>query len=115
MQSKFNRCFDRWILSDTSNPICSDHTEFDKCMKKGAKDCDVENSSIVKEILKVYDEICTYNTTMNTMYHKHKDCLFVKERELSSHCLASILRKISAIRFRSREDYKTEVMKVVCK
>ncbi|GFX69277.1 uncharacterized protein TNCV_3564531 [Trichonephila clavipes] len=50
--------------------FCRDHTEFDKCMKRGAKDCGVEDSSIVKELLKVYDEICTYNTTMNA---SHRD------------------------------------------
>ncbi|PRD23201.1 UNVERIFIED_CONTAM: hypothetical protein NCL1_47056 [Trichonephila clavipes] len=92
----------------------SDHTEFDKCMKRGAKDCGVEDSSIVKELLKVYDEICTYNTTMNAMYHKHKGCLFPKKDVLTSHCLENIARKISTIRFSGRENYKTEVMKVIC-
>ncbi|GFR04279.1 uncharacterized protein TNCT_284531 [Trichonephila clavata] len=114
-QKKFNRCSDAWIMQDMKNPICSDHTAFDKCMKKGVKDCDVENSSIVKELVKVYEEICSNNTTMNTIYHKHKYCLFERERALTAHCLAPIIRKISAIRFKGQGDYKDEVMKVVCK
>ncbi|GFT50541.1 uncharacterized protein NPIL_230371 [Nephila pilipes] len=114
MQSKVSECIVTLVLRDLKNPLCYAHSELDECLKKEAKECDVENSSIVQDLLETYSETCTEGTPMNTMFEKHRSCLYERAAMVSLQCMQPILKEIIALGSPSEDGFEDKVLKLGC-
>ncbi|GFS59735.1 uncharacterized protein NPIL_697471 [Nephila pilipes] len=115
MQRKLSQCFATLALRYFRNPICSAHSELDQCLKTGSQDCDMENSSTVKEVIRIYAETCTEGTPMNAMYQKHRRCVFERAAMVNGQCMRPVFREIMELGFPGQSNYEDKVLKIACK
>ncbi|GFY70763.1 hypothetical protein TNIN_204061 [Trichonephila inaurata madagascariensis] len=97
------------------DPMCSNNSEFYKCIKFASQECNMKNSAFVKKYLKDLAEICTKGSSKNALYHKHKDCLYRRAPKLVQHCHGPLVKEISAVPNYHEDKYHDEITKMTCK
>ncbi|GFS51520.1 uncharacterized protein NPIL_617281, partial [Nephila pilipes] len=90
------------------------HSELDKCLKKEAKECEVENSSIVQDLLDTYSDTCTEGTPMNALFQKHRCCLYEQTTIVNVLCMQMVMREILALGSPDQDNYEEKVRKLGC-
>ncbi|GBM64856.1 hypothetical protein AVEN_157107-1 [Araneus ventricosus] len=116
MQFKLSSCFAVTAMRNFRNPICASNNDLIACLRNGARECGVESSPIVGEVIERYTETCKEGTEMNDLYKKHKACVFQDAAIGNGVCMRPILTEVLALGFPSQtRTYQENVLKVACK
>ncbi|GIX88202.1 uncharacterized protein CEXT_629981 [Caerostris extrusa] len=117
MQFKVGICFSAVTKTYGTTPLCVGDNALLKCLLNGAKDCDVENEPVVKDVLNMHNFTCVDGTEMNELFKKHKDCVFGKAAIGNALCLKPLFSAVLRLKTDSSTTTpptKKHILKVSC-
>ncbi|GIY59614.1 uncharacterized protein CDAR_313171 [Caerostris darwini] len=118
MQFKLSTCVMIRAVQHQGNFLCvGNHNELIECLRNGARDCNVESEQVVQDVLNIYNTTCIEGTDMNTLFQKHKDCVFTTAALGNGVCMMPVLREISNLGFRINptRSFKEKSLRIACK
>ncbi|GFT49069.1 uncharacterized protein NPIL_565091 [Nephila pilipes] len=94
MQFEFVKCYGKLLSRYFQNPICIAYHELKECIISGAKQCSVESTPIITNLLETYAATCTRGTEMNNKLRKHNYCISNMVAPGNFRCMRPALREV---------------------